>query len=126
MRFLIVVLAVLMPATAPTQAFAQGRVLTDYTTRISAQDKVNSVGDRLETAAAILRQDRANYHRFDQADAEDESDDVFDDRHERGRFERLMSRGVVRPDTARAIINGTPLVRVTVYATRMDVEIIEP
>lgn len=122
MRFLIVVLAVLMPAIV----LAQGRVLTEYTTRISAQDKVNSVGDRLETAAAILRQDRANYHRFDQPDAEDEGDDVFDDRHERGRFERLMSRGVVRPDTARAIINGTPLVRVTVYATRMDVEIIEP
>ncbi|MEO0381961.1 MAG: hypothetical protein AAF234_00290 [Pseudomonadota bacterium] len=122
MRFLIVVLAVLMPASV----LAQGRVLADYTTRISAQDKVNSVGDRLETAAAILRQDRANYHRFDQPDAEDEGDDVFDDRHERGRFERLMSRGVVRPDTARAIINGTPLLRVTVYATRMDVEILEP
>jgi hypothetical protein len=37
-----------------------------------------------------------------------------------------MSRGIVRPDTARAIINGTPLVRVTVYATRMNVEILEP
>ncbi|MEQ8658734.1 MAG: hypothetical protein RIC24_15645 [Hyphomicrobiales bacterium] len=126
MRFLIVVLAVLMPATVPSQVFAQGRVLTEYTTRISAQDKVNSRGDRLETAAAILRQDRANFHLFDQPDAEDEGDDVFHDRHERGRFERLMSRGVVRPDTARAIINGTPLVRVTVYATRMDVEILEP
>ncbi len=122
MRFLTVALVLL----ASTAALAQGRVLTEYTTRIGPQDKVNSVGDRLETAAAILRQDRANYHRFDQADAEDEGDDVFDDRHERGRFERLMSRGVVRPDTARAIINGTPLVRVTVYATRMDVEIIEP
>lgn len=122
MRFLTVALVLL----ASTAALAQGRVLTEYTTRIGPQDKVNSVGDRLETAAAILRQDRANYHRFDQADAEDEDDDVFDDRRERGRFERLMSRGVVRPDTARAIINGTPLVRVTVYATRMDVEIIEP
>jgi hypothetical protein len=122
MRFLTVALVLL----ASTAALAQGRVLTEYTTRIGPQDKVNSVGDRLETAAAILRQDRANYHRFDQADAEDEGDDVFDDRHERGRFERLMSRGVVRPDTARAIINGTPLVRVTVYATRMDVEVIEP
>jgi len=122
MRFLTVALVLL----ASTAALAQGRVLTEYTTRIGPQDKVNSVGDRLETAAAILRQDRANYHRFDQADAEDEGDDVFDDRRERGRFERLMSRGVVRPDTARAIINGTPLVRVTVYATRMDVEIIEP
>ncbi len=122
MRVIAMVLALLVPTTG----LAQGRVLADYTARISEQDKVNSVGDRLETAPAILRQDRANYHRFEQPDAEDEGDDVFDDRHERGRFERLMSRGIVRPDTARAIISGTPLVRVTVYATRMNVEIIEP
>jgi hypothetical protein len=122
MRFVAVLLAVFVPTTA----LAQGRVLADYTARISAQDHVNSVGDRLDTAAAILRQDRANYHRFDQPDPEDEGDAVFDDRHERGRIERLMSRGVVRPDTSRAIINGTPLVRVTVYPTRMDVEILEP
>ena len=122
MRFLTVLLALWVP----TAALAQGRVLADYTARIGPQDHVNSMGDRLNTAAAILRQDRANYHRFGQPDAEDEGDEVFDDRRERGRMERLMSRGVMRPDTRRAIINGTPLVRVVVYATRMDVEILEP
>ncbi len=122
MRLLIVVLVVLVPMAA----HAQGRVLADYTARLSAQDHVNSRGDRLNTVGAILRQDRANYHRFDQPDAEDEGDDLFHDQHERGRFERLLSRGIIRPDTRRAIINGTPLVRVIVYATRANVELIEP
>lgn len=127
MRVLMIVLALLIPGSAwPGTTWAQGRVFADYTARISEQDHFTSNGERLETAAAVLRQDRANYHRFDQPDAEDEGDDVFDDRHERGRIERLMSRGIVRPDTARAIVNGTPLVRVTVYSTRMYVEIVEP
>lgn len=119
--FLIVVMVAL-----GTPALAQGRVLADYTARISDQDKVTSQGVQLDSVGAILRQDRANYHRFDQPDAEDEADEHFTDAHERGRFERLLSRGIVRPDTARTIINGTPLVRVRVFATRAYVEIIEP
>lgn len=127
MRAWFLIAMLLLPGTSwPSSTWAQGRVLAEYTARISEQDHFTSAGDRLDTAPAILRQDRANFHRFDQADAEDEGDAIFHDRHERGRFERLMSRGIVRPDTARAIINGTPLVRVTVYATRMNVEVIEP
>lgn len=108
-----------------TPAMAQGRVLAEYVARIGPQDHVTSQGVRLDTAAAVLRQDRANYHRFDMADPEDEGDDVFDDAHERARFERLLSRGIARPPTLRAIVNDTPLVRVTVYPTRADVEIIQ-
>lgn len=122
MRGLLILLLVALSAPA----LAQGRVVADYTARISPQDQVNSQGMRLETVGAILRQDRANYHRFDQPDAEDEADAHFDDAYERRRFERLLSRGLVRPDTAREIINGTPLVRVRVFATRAYVEIIEP
>jgi hypothetical protein len=122
MRSVLVALALVLSS----QAFAQGRVLADYTARVSAQDKVNSVGDRLTTVGAILRQDRANYHRFEQPGDEDTADEHFTNADERARFERLLSRGIVRPDTAREIINGTPLVRVTVFATRAYVEILEP
>ncbi len=122
MTVFVVILTLLLPSVAQ----AQGRVLADYMARISPQDQVNSQGDRLDTAAAVLRQDRANFHRFDMADEEDEGDDVFTDAHERARFERLLSRGTARPDVRRAIVSGSPLVRVTVYATRADVEVIEP
>lgn len=107
-------------------ASAQGRVLAEYTARIGPDDHFNSGGDRLDTVAAILRQDRANMHRFDLADDEDESDDYFTDAQTRGLFEWLISRGLTRADTRRAIINGNPLVRVTVYQRRADVEILEP
>lgn len=107
-------------------ASAQGRVVAEYTARIGPDDHANSSGDRLTTVAAILRQDRANMHRFDLSDEEDESDDYFIDPQTRGLFEWLVSRGLVRADTHRAIINGNPLVRVTVYQRRADVEILEP
>lgn len=107
-------------------ASAQGRVLAEYTARIGPDDHFNSAGDRLDTVAAILRQDRANMHRFDLADEEDESDDYFVDAQTRGLFEWLTSRGLARPDTRREIINGNPLVRVTVYERRADVEVLEP
>ncbi len=101
-------------------------MLADYTARISAQDKVNSAGERLTTVGAVLRQDRANFHRFDQPDEEDQADEHFTNTDERARFERLLSRGIVRPDTARQIINGTPLVHVTFFATCAYVEVLEP
>lgn len=107
-------------------ASAQGRLIAEYTTRIGPDDHFNSNGDRLETVPAILRQDRANMHRFDLADEEDESDTYFVDAETRGLFEWLISRGLARPDTRRAIINGNPLVRVTVFERRADVEILEP
>ena len=122
MRFAVMALSLVLSSPV----LAQGRVLADYTARISAQDKVNSAGERLDTVGAILRQDRANYHRFGHPDAEDEADAFFTDAHARGRFERLLSRGLVRPATARAIIHGTPLVQVRVFATRAYVEIVEP
>jgi hypothetical protein len=107
-------------------ASAQGRVVVEYTARIGPDDHFNSHGDRLETVAAILRQDRANMHRFDMPDDEDQSDDYFTDPETRGLFEWLVSRGLTRADTRRAIISGNPLVRVTVYQRRADVEIVEP
>ncbi|MGD1885590.1 MAG: hypothetical protein ACFB01_00360 [Cohaesibacteraceae bacterium] len=114
------VFALGVPSTASAQ------LLADYTTRIGPHDKVNSQGDRLDSAAAILRQDRANVHRFNLADDEDETDTYFTTPEARRGFERLMSRGLVRSDTRTAIINGSPLVRVRAYPTRVDVELVEP
>ncbi|MEM1287348.1 MAG: hypothetical protein AAGH60_03250 [Pseudomonadota bacterium] len=108
-----------------SQGAAQGRLLAVYQARISEQDHRNSQGDRLSTVAGILRQDRANFHRFDQADPEDEIDDVFTTAEERARFEQLVSRGLVRTDTRRAILGGNPLIEVSVYSGRVDVVVLE-
>ena len=122
MRFCVAFVVAMMAAPA----LGQGVLVGEYTARIGPQDRVNSSGDRLDTVAAILRQDRANYHRFDQADAEDEGDPVFTTPDERGRFERLIARGVVTREARRAILAGTPLVRVRIYPTRVHVELVDP
>ncbi|MBV6657935.1 MAG: hypothetical protein KI785_09225 [Devosiaceae bacterium] len=112
-------------ASPVSDGASQGRLLESYTARLSAADHRTSEGVRHDTAAGVLRQDRANVHRFDAADEEDEVDSFFTDAQTRARFERLVARGLIRPDVRRAIINGTPLVRVTVYPTRVGVELLE-
>lgn len=68
---------------APAQA---QRVMAQYDTRITQQDLVNSRGARLGTVCAIIQQDRANYHRFGRADAQDMGDPVFANATLRGRI----------------------------------------
>jgi hypothetical protein len=58
----------------------KAEILCSYIARISEQDKYNSAGDSLVSdqkpllavAAAIIRQDRANYHEFNKPDDEDQ------------------------------------------------------
>ena len=48
-----------------------------YEARLSAQDHTTSDGAKLSDVASILRQDRANYHKFKKRDADDQTDDFF-------------------------------------------------
>ena len=48
-----------------------------YLARLGPADHFNSSGERLTSAAAIIRQDRANYHQFGKRDEEDDGDDFF-------------------------------------------------
>jgi hypothetical protein len=114
-------LALAAAALAPTGVLAAP--LEVYEARLSAQDHFNSNGERLTTAAAIIRQDRANYHKFDLRDPEDEGDSFFASAENRARLEALIARGSVTPRAARAILNGTPLIVVTVFDDFVDVDI---
>ena len=102
-------------AAVAVPAAAQHGPLGHYTARLGPQDHFNSAGQRLRTVAAILRQDRANFHRFGRGDDEDQSDDFFDDANNRAALERLIARGRMSRAVANAIINGEPLVHVDVY-----------
>ena len=53
------------------------QLVESYQALLSERDHFNSDGQRLTTAAAIIRQDRANFHRFGLRDAGDENDDFF-------------------------------------------------
>jgi hypothetical protein len=86
-----------------------------YVARLSAQDHFNSRGLRLNSAAAIIRQDRANFHEFGVTDPEDGGDDFFLSRKNRSLLEQFLANGTASPDAISAIVNGTPLIRVDIY-----------
>ena len=95
-----------------------------YVARLSRTDHHNSKGVRLKDAAGVVRQERAYYHRFNRADAEDEFDSMFHEYDKREWLCETLDR-TLDADTAKAIMDGTPLVRVTVWPDTARVEIVE-
>jgi hypothetical protein len=113
-RKLIVALALAAATIAATPANAQ-ELIESYIARLSESDHFNSNGQRLQSAAAIIRQDRANFHRFGRGDPEDEGDRYFADFGNRATLERMLERGRATPGTISHIVNGTPLIRVDIF-----------
>ena len=97
-----------------SQSQAQ-ELVESYVAFLSNADHFNSRGQRLTSAAAIIRQDRANYHRFGRGDAGDEGDIFFADAGNRDALERMLERGHASPGVISQIINSTCTVRVDIY-----------
>lgn len=101
-------------------------LLGSYVARISQDDHFASDGYPLDSAAQMVRQDRANWHRFGQVDREDESDRWFKTNQQRSRLQRMLEqRGAMDAATRRAITNGRPLIQVDVYSSSVQVIILE-
>jgi hypothetical protein len=107
-----VVVGITVLELRPSQA---QQLLERYQALLSERDHFSSSGQRLTTAAAIIRQDRANFHRFGIRDPEDETDKFFADADNRAALERLLAGGTSEQGTVLQIVNGTPLVRVEVW-----------
>jgi hypothetical protein len=84
-----------------------------YKAKLSERDHFSSSGQRLKTAAAILRQDRANFHVFNIKDVEDEYDATFKDKEAREYMEKMVVS--ISETTEKAILNGTPIIQVEVF-----------
>jgi hypothetical protein len=110
--FLIALVFVAGAVSAPVRAQT---LVESYTAFLSEADHFNSNGQRLTSAAAIIRQDRANFHRFGRGDAGDEGDRFFADVNNRAAMERMLERGRASPGAISAIVNRTPLIRVDIY-----------
>jgi hypothetical protein len=101
-------------------------LLGSYVARISQDDHFASDGYPLDSAAQMVRQDRANWHRFGQVDREDENDRWFKTNQQRSRLQRMLEqRGAMDAATRRAITNGRPLIQVDVYSSSVQVIILE-
>ena len=101
-------------------------MLGSYVARISDRDHHASDGYTLDNAAQMVRQDRANWHKFHQRDRDDEGDGWFRTDDQRARLQRMLERGgAMSSSTKRAIVNGEPLIRVDVYTDSVQVSILE-
>jgi hypothetical protein len=92
-----------------------------YKAKLSERDHFNSSGKRLNTAIAILRQDRANFHEFNIKDAEDESDETFTNKEARAYMEKTVS---MSKKTERVILDGTPVVQVEIVGDSTHVTLV--
>jgi hypothetical protein len=113
-RTLILALTLGAAMIAATPGRAQ-ELIESYTAFLSEADHFNSNGQRLTSAAAIIRQDRANYHRFGRGDPGDEGDSFFASVGNREALERMLERGRATPGAISRIVNGTALIRVDIY-----------
>ena len=101
-------------------------MLGSYLARISDADKQASDGFALESAAQIVRQDRANWHKYGSNDDEDQSDGWLESADARVRFERMLKApGAMDSATKRAIVNGYPLIQVSLYQDSVYVELMD-
>ncbi|MCB1479077.1 MAG: hypothetical protein R3D43_00875 [Tepidamorphaceae bacterium] len=123
--------AVLVAAIATVLAFlidpapAQDTPIDGYVARLSVDDHYNSKGVRLDNVAAIIRQDRANFHKFGIRDPEDESDGFFSNKGNRALLEKMLRKGKTPGWVYDAIVNDTPLIQVTVYNDFVEVAILD-
>lgn len=92
-----------------------------YLARLSEADHHNSKGRPLASPSGVIRQDRANYHRFGIADADDSPDSLFDDKKKRANLSVMLERsGLDTSALGRRIMEGAPLVEVVVWPNHVE------
>jgi hypothetical protein len=101
-----------------------GAYIDSYTARLSERDHFNSNGQRLASAAAIIRQDRANFYVYGIRDPEDQPDSFFSRKANRESLEQLLQNGTTTPQAIARIVNGIPVVRTDIYERGITVTIL--
>jgi hypothetical protein len=124
----IVVFAFVLTGFFVSSALAD-RYLCTYTAKISEWDKTNSQGRSLisgynvSSLAAVIRQDRANFHKYNMRDPEGTTDCAFSSPRNRQLLENFLRHGSVTKSSLRRIADGTPLIDVDVYDNHVDVRL---
>ncbi len=95
-------------------AYSQ-QLIDEYSAFIGQEDLYNSRGVRLTKPWQIVRQDRANYHRYGIRQSGDQDDAFFGVIENRGAMERMVKSGTIEPSAAEAIVNGDVHIMVRVF-----------
>ena len=109
------VLAVTLPAMLLAQPVLAQVLVGSYAAYIGEDVLYNSEGTRLSEPWQVLRQDRANFHRFGISQDGDEWDPFFEDAGNREAMETMIRRGYIDPDAEKMILSGGAMVYVNVY-----------
>ena len=111
-RFYLFVAVFALFQAAPVLA---DELVESYIARLGHSDHFNSYGERLTSAAAIIRQDRANYHVFGRFDPEDERDSFFASKRNRAVLESMLQNGRISRAALNEIVHGEPLVKISIW-----------
>lgn len=125
------ILTALILGALPGLGLAQERAIATYGAELGPEDYFNSKGARLTSLAALVAQDRANFHRFGIRHEWDRSDPVFGDRAARAQIGQVPVQ--ICCGLEAHVLNGydrgyRPYVAVTIYAvgnriTRLVLEV---
>lgn len=125
-RFLIVSASAGALLAVTAGAGLADQYLGSYQARLSWKDHEASDGYTLDTAAQVVRQDRANVHKHWHTDEEDQDDNWFGTNAKRAKFEQMLNKsGAMSKSTRAKILNDEPLVEVDVYRNSVKVKIID-
>ncbi|GHE98817.1 hypothetical protein GCM10016455_19460 [Aliiroseovarius zhejiangensis] len=100
--------------SAPAQA---QDLIGSYVAYIGQPDLFNSKGARLSQPWQILRQDRANFHRYGISQPGDEFDPFFGSIDNRAIMERMVMNGSIDPQAAKRLVQGGATVFVRIYGS---------
>ncbi|MBW8301315.1 MAG: hypothetical protein K0M60_17095 [Hydrogenophaga sp.] len=114
----------LLLSVSTASAQTAGDPIESYCATLGESDHFASDGYPLKDAAAIIRQDRANFHAFGIRDESDENDSTFSSKSNRARLEQMLKNGSMDRSTRNAIVNGTPDVCIDVYDDYIDVTLL--
>ena len=108
---------VLMAVSLAGPALAQGNVIASYSAFLSTTDHYNSNGQKLTQPWQVIRQDRANFHRFGLRDDWDDWDPVFDNANNRAKLENLLMQSGFTAGDRYLIVNNEIFINVTVFGS---------
>lgn len=106
--------AALLAALFTTPALAD-ELIGSYSAYIGEDDLYNSNGERLTKPWQILRQDRANFHRYGISQRGDEDDDFFASAENRANMEYMVQHGQIARSAAKKLVRGDVMVTVEIY-----------
>ena len=111
--FLAAACAAMMAASAG--AAHADELLESYRAYIGDDDLYNSAGERLSQPWQVIRQDRANVHRFGVRQRGDEVDGFFSSSRNRDLAERMIRNGRIERSAGRSIVRGNVAVEVEIW-----------